>query len=411
MRTLKLLLLLFTMHIVNSPSAIANTIPTGQDDRQYWVETMLKIVTPVFENLSNNTLRKNMPVETNEGYNTGKRADLTHLEALGRAFCGIAPWLNLPADNTKEGKSREQLTRIVVKAIQNAVDPSSPDYLPFDGPASQPLVDAAFLAQGLLRSKDQIWTRLDKQTQTRLIDEMKRSRKIKPYQNNWLLFSAMIEAALLHFTGECEMAPIEYAINKHKEWYKGDGWYGDGPNFHLDYYNSFVIQPMLTDVLEVLRSKGLDKDNFYDVQKKRLIRYAVQQEMFISPEGTYPIVGRSMAYRFGAFQVLSQVALRKELPASILPAQVRCALTTVIKRQLLPETFDKDGWLTLGACGHQPEMAENYVSTGSAYLCSLVFLPLGLPAEDAFWSSPAAAWSSQKMWKGEPMKRDASIRN
>lgn len=92
------------------------------------------------------------------------------------------------------------------------------------------------------------------------------------------MFSATIEAALLHFTGECEMGPIEYALKKHKEWYKGDGWYGDGPNFHFDYYNSYVIQPMLMDVLEVLREKNMDPENFYDVQRKRLIRYAEQQE-------------------------------------------------------------------------------------------------------------------------------------
>ncbi len=56
----------------------------------------------------------------------------------------------------------------------------------------------------------------------------------------------------------------------------------------------------------------------------------------ISPEGTYPIIGRSVAYRFGAFQALSQVALRKELPLYIAPGQVRCALTAVMKRQLIP---------------------------------------------------------------------------
>ena len=90
------------------------------------------------------------------------------------------------------------------------------------------------------------------------------------------------------------------------------------------------------DVLEVLREKNMDPENFYDVQRKRLIRYAEQQEKMISPEGTYPIIGRSVAYRFGAFQALSQVALRKELPLYIAPGQVRCALTAVMKRQLIP---------------------------------------------------------------------------
>lgn len=51
----------------------------------------------------------------------------------------------------------------------------------------------------------------------------------------------MVEATLLELTGKCNMHPIEYAIMRFKEWYKGDSWYGDGINLHMDYYNSFVI--------------------------------------------------------------------------------------------------------------------------------------------------------------------------
>ena len=42
--------------------------------------------------------------------------------------------------------------------------------------------------------------------------------------------------------------------------------------------------------------------------------------------------------------------------------------------------FDEHGWLTLGFAGHQPQIAERYISTGSLYLCSTVFTALGLPA-------------------------------
>ena len=35
----------------------------------------------------------------------------------------------------------------------------------------------------------------------------------------------------------------------------------------------------------------------------------------ISPEGTFPAIGRSIAYRFGALQLLAQMALRRDLPA------------------------------------------------------------------------------------------------
>ncbi|MGB3149098.1 MAG: DUF2264 domain-containing protein, partial [Maribacter sp.] len=48
--------------------------------------------------------------------------------------------------------------------------------------------------------------------------------------------------------------------------------------------------------------------------------------------------------------------------------------------------------------GHQPEMAEKYISTGSLYLCTEVFLVLGLQPEAPFWSDPATAWSQKRIW-------------
>jgi hypothetical protein len=378
---------------------------------------MLRIASPVYEKLANETLRKNMPVEVNDGSNKGKRADVSHLEALGRSFNGIAPWLNLGDDTSREGQQRKAMTQLVVKAITNAVNPSSPDYLPFDGPGTQPLVDAAFFAQGLLRSKDVIWPMLDSQTRQRIIDEFKRSRKIRAWENNWLLFSATIEAALLQFTGECDFSKIKYALDRHNEWYKGDGWYGDGPSFHLDYYNSYVIQPMLVDVTAVVKANA-DKGGeyaaygaMYDKYVKRMARFAAQQEMLISPEGTFPMLGRSCGYRYGAFQALAHTALLDSLPKGVSPAQVRSALTAVIKRQTVKSMFDPEGWLTLGFCGHQPDVAENYVSTGSAYLCCFVFLPLGLPEDAEFWSGKDERWSSQRVWSGEKVMRDAAIKD
>ena len=91
----------------------------------------------------------------------------------------------------------------------------------------------------------------------------------------------------------------------------------------------------------------------------------------------------------------------KKLPKNIKPAQVRCALTQAMKRQLVEGTFNKEGWLTLGFCGHQPRLAEKYVSTGSLYMCTLVFLPLGLDATDDFWSGKPEKWTSLKIWNGD----------
>jgi hypothetical protein len=104
--------------------------------------------------------------------------------------------------------------------------------------------------------------------------------------------------------------------------------------------------------------------------------------------------------------------LRHTLPDDIAPEQVRCALAAVLHRTLSPEgTFDKDGWLQIGLAGHQPALGEGYISTGSLYLCAAAFLPLGLPAEDRFWSSSDVPWSSQKLWQGDDIEADHAIDN
>jgi hypothetical protein len=55
----------------------------------------------------------------------------------------------------------------------------------------------------------------------------------------------MVEAGLyLLGDQEYDKMRIGFAIHLFKIWYKGDGIYGDGKDFHWDYYNSFVIQPM-----------------------------------------------------------------------------------------------------------------------------------------------------------------------
>ena len=378
----------------------------SKNDREIWLNSMLKITHPVLNNLSKNTLKKNMPIETTTEGSTRGRDKVSHLEAVGRSVCGIAPWLELGADETKEGKLREQYIKMTLAGLKNAVDSVSPDFLSFTADR-QALVDAAFLAEGLMRAPDQLWNRLDKNTQSLLVKSFISTRQFKPLESNWLLFSAMIEAFLNRFTGECNFETINYALNKFEMWYKGDGWYGDGATLHFDYYNSLVIHPMMYDVLASIRSVSPRYGELFSTQTLRLTRHAEQLERLISPEGTYPAVGRSLVYRFGSFHALSQAALLRKLPVQLAPAQVRCALTTVMHRQIKqPGTFDRNGWLTLGFCGHQPDLAESYISTGSLYLCSAVFLPLGLPATDEFWRGKAENWTNRKAWKGEMINID-----
>ena len=149
---------------------------------------------------------------------------------------------------------RSEYADLARRAIARAVDPGSPDFLNFTR-ERQPLVDAAFLAQGLLRAKTALRDALDPATKKNLVAALESTRVIAPPFNNWLLFAATVEAALATLGANWDRMRVDYALRQHDQWYKGDGLYGDGPSFHWDYYNSFVIQPMLVDVLDVCREE------------------------------------------------------------------------------------------------------------------------------------------------------------
>jgi hypothetical protein len=289
------------------------------------------------------------------------------------------------------------------------VDPASPDFLNFTRDR-QPLVDAAFLAHGLLRAPLVLREALPPEAKRNLVKALESSRVILPAFSNWLLFAAMVEAGLARLDAWWDKTRVDYALRQHAQWYKGDGVYGDGPDFHWDYYNSLVIQPMLLDVLVVCGARSPAWQAMTAPAIARARRHAAQLERLISPEGTFPAIGRSIAYRFGALQLLAQMALRRELPDGVSPAQVRGALTAVIRRSIeAPGTFDAQGWLRIGFCGHQPGIGERYISTGSVYLCAVALLPLGLPPEDPFWSAPAVPWTSQRAFSGQPFPIDKAL--
>ena len=410
MKKINYLLLFFLL--ITGVNAFANTdsisLPGGLKERAYLINELQKIADPVLSALSQNKLRKEMPVEAVAGQEADRK-NYTYLEAFGRLAAGMAPWLELGSNNTDEGKLREKYILLVRKCLHNATDPQSLDFMNFTK-GSQPVVDAAFLAQALLRAPKQLWEPLDTATKTNIINAFRSSRVITPFFNNWLLFSAEIEAFLIQATGHGDMMRIDYAVNQLMQWYKGDGFYGDGAEFHFDYYNSYVIHPMLLEVLGVVKNDR-KYSGLYRRALARSQRYAEILERLISPEATYPPIGRSLAYRFGAFQLLGEVALMHQLK-EIDPGQVRSALYAVIKKKIeAPDTFDKNGWLQIGFNGHQPGIGEGYISTGSLYLCSEGFLILGLPADDALWTSPDEEWTQLKASKGEPFPIDHAIDN
>ncbi|GLI62455.1 hypothetical protein VaNZ11_005085 [Volvox africanus] len=388
--------------------------------RSFWIHSAMLLMKPVLQSICNETFMNAFP--SPEARN--ERMDsITHYEALAKGLYGIAPWLELQED--LEAVEMAQLAR---RAIDLATDPKSSQFMTLTavGAASrQPLVTTAFLAYAMLRAPSELWAKLDSRVKSNVILSFNKTRPITPSQNNWVLFASMVEVFFLTNGVQPNEDRLLQGLQLHREWYLGDGWWGDGPEYAHNYYNSYVTQPMMYDILDMLHKSrpGLSLKEMFphrDMQaivelnaliNKAIPRSAAHLETLVAPDGSFPAVGRSITCRAGALHILSLAVLKHVLPKHLPVGQARTALTRAINRTLDHRAYDENGWLRIGVIGTQPKLAQSYVCQGSLYVVSAVLLPLGLPATDPFWTQPELPTTWERIWdlKGEILAEHSGV--
>ncbi len=402
-----------TLATAGEAGAASKPAARPASDRAYMAGLLQRMTEPVLSAMARGELVRKFELEVSPTWD-GRDKRVSYFECFARLIAGAAPWLALPDDGTPEGATRKRLLDMARQSYVNSVDPASPDRLMWEGPG-QVLVDSAYYTNALMRAPQALWEPLDAATKRRIVDHVKSLRRIEPPYINWMLFAAMNEAWLMSIGEAYDPMRMNVAIRKVNEWYVGDGWIKDGETFHFDYYGSYVMHPMLCEILEVLEKyKGSfwngKPDEMRALAFKRMQRFSEHLERFVSPEGTFPMFGRSLTYRTAAFQPLALLALRKQLPDKLPEGQVRSAMRAVHERIFsAPSNFTKGGFLTIGFVGAQPELGDWYSNNGSMYITSASFLPLGLPATDSYWTAPAQDWTQKKAFAGARFPKDYHV--
>lgn len=382
-------------------------------ERAYQLELLRQMAEPVLGLMARGELKQKFMLELSPTWD-GRDPAVAYLECFGRLMSGIAPWLALPADDSAEGRLRQRLQQQALQSYTHAVDPKSPDYLSWRG-HGQALVDSAYFTNALMRAPQALWAPLDAATKARIVAEVKGLRRIEVPYINWLLFAAMNEAWLLSIGEEHDPMRMNGAIRKINEWYVGDGWIKDGQDFHFDYYGAYVMHPMLLEILEVLVARkapfwNAKPEDLLAQATRRVQRFAEHLERFVGPEGSFPPIGRSLTYRTAVFQPLALLAWRKQLPASLPEGQVRAALHAAhVAVWGGASNFTKEGFLTIGFRGRQPELGDWYSNNGSMYIAAAGLLALGLPASDSFWTAPSQDWTQKKAFSGARFPKDYPV--
>ncbi|MEO5774747.1 MAG: DUF2264 domain-containing protein [Sphingomicrobium sp.] len=389
-------------------------LPGGAADRAYMLGILEKMALPVLERMASGRLRSEWKPDVSPTWD-GRPLEVAYMEAFGRLIDGLAPWLALPDDDSTEGRLRRRIRDLALQSYVQSVDPKSPDRLAWEG-HGQTLVDSAYFTSALLRAPDALWKPLDAATKQRIIGVIKGLRRVSPPYQNWLLFASMNEAFLYSVGEDWDPMRIDLTVKLFSQnWYAGDGWYQDGEDFHFDYYNSYVIHPMLVMVLETL-TKGkpvfnnLKPADEFARALKRMQRFGEHLERMIGPDGAYAAIGRSLTYRTAAHQALGVLAWRGWLPKNLSPARVRAA-TVAAQRRIFadPSNFDARGFLTIGFTRAQPSLGDWYSNAGSMYIASESLVALGLPATAPYWTLPGEPWTMRLAYSGHDFPKDYPV--
>lgn len=362
-------------------------------NKKQWETYLIKLVKPVLEDYSNGKLKDRFNSLVDDD-----NIDNAVVEAVSRSLMGVSTWIESEEYSERKVEMRNIVTKVLINIGNGVENFNFSDH-------KQKLVEAGHISYALKMAPNSMLGRLTEKQQEKLLFKISESRKITPHLNNWLLFSAMRESMFHKYDHDYDHFMIENTGLALNDWYIGDGIFKDGIYFANDYYNSLVIQPFAYELM----NEEMFKRSFNHDLEKILKRYTVHQERSINSNGEYTLHGRSLAYRFGVFHHLAKMSYENIIDDSLSRSGIKNALSEVLYLSFeLYNIFDKNGTLTKGITCEQSSVVESYISVGSLYMCSVIFITLGIAEEDEFWQSDDM-WTSKKIIKGLEANLDKKI--
>ncbi|MFC3204452.1 DUF2264 domain-containing protein [Alteromonas oceani] len=261
----------------------------------------------------------------------------------------------------------------LVDGISSGVDPNSEGYWGKIQDLDQRAVEAGDIALTtmlLTENKPDCFNQQQLHLIYQWIDDI---NNVELYGGNWVLFRLMVNV-FLHSHCQNRQLKIEQDFAKFKSFYRGNGWFGDGENGLLDYYNAWQMHYYLFWF-----------NKFYPDHEADFIRQALKEftdgyQYFFAAEGI-PIFGRSAMYRYAA---PAPLVLQCEYDPSTAPV-ARRALEVIWQHFTLNGGI-KGGNFTQGYYGNHPDLMENYSGRGSV-LWSIRSLTTAFffPPDSHFW--------------------------
>lgn len=336
----------------------------------------LSLTRPVSQHFSNNGTRVWLGAG-GAGYPQTPAA----LEGFIRPYWGLLPLMH-------GGGSREAMAPLL-QGIIHGVDPEDPGYWGHLKELDQRLVEYCAFGYALALMPDQIWGGLPEKSRQQLAEWLDLINTNTVVDNNWLFFRVLVNLGLKKVGWADRAEQTRLAFERLDEFYKGDGWYTDGPDHRTDYYIPFAIH--FYGLIYAKLAADIDPERCAEL-KRRASKFAAQYQFWFDPNGASVPLGRSLYYRFAASSFWGAMAFADaELPSGMSWGQVKSLYLRNLRWWSDKPIADRDGILTIGYVYPNLLMSEVYNSPCGPYWATKAFIALSVPSEHPFWSSPEEA--------------------
>ncbi len=294
-----------------------------------------------------------------------------------KSFARIAPawaaWLHNPSNPSSISFAGLQidLTELLCRALLEGTDPDSPHtYWGEMDHYSQHIVEAADVAIALWLSRERVFDRLSPSEQARIMTWLAKVDGKHTYFDNWILFPAISLMVRLKLGFPASVRDLDSRLDQIGRFYRGDGWYADGPGNEFELYNAWMFG------WHYLLWAWIDGERRPAVRQAVLRRaqsFIRGFPYFFGSNGAYPAWGRSIVYRFSAVSAFATSYLLGIAPAN--PGLLR-RISSGCMRYFYQHGFldPEQHYIYQGFHGHFPQAGESYISPGSPYwACHALF--------------------------------------
>jgi hypothetical protein len=306
------------------------------------------------------------------------------------SFARIAPawgaWLHNPANPASlhfEGHEIN-LETLLLQALLDGTDPTNPHtYWGDIGHMDQRIVESADIAVTIWMSRERVFHKMTGGQQAQVIAWLAQVDNKGTYTDNWILFTAMTQAVRHHLGFPSPLDDLDNRLLQISEFYRGDGWYVDGPTAEFDLYNAWMFG------WHYLLWTWIDGDRRPDHRQLVLERgksFLHGFMYFFGANGSYPAWGRSIVYRFAALAPFALGHFLQVAPND--PGLLRRVSSGCLRYFYDHGLFNPEHhYVRQGYHGDFQPAGEAYISPGSPYWCCHGLFALTLDRDDPFWTA------------------------